>query len=199
MEGPAFSTEAESNMHRSWGAKVIGMTNMTEARLAREAEISLATISMATDYDCWRKGHESVTVEQIRKRQRPTWRTPKDRSRCDHTGCRPQRGETSRSRGIIRWWFNNDSKREDSSRSIACLGAYNREIYPSNGPFHLLSCVRRKNRLPAHELRNAFSTSTTMLLSLFDRIMLLLYYYYFFFFFCFTNNNSSARSVVRIL
>ena len=49
------------------GAKVIGMTNMTEARLAREAEISLATISMATDYDCWRKGHESVTVEQVMK------------------------------------------------------------------------------------------------------------------------------------
>ena len=67
MEGPAFSTEAESNMHRSWGAKVIGMTNMTEARLAREAEISLATISMATDYDCWRQGHESVTVEQVMK------------------------------------------------------------------------------------------------------------------------------------
>eukprot|EP00942_MAST-04A_sp_MAST-4A-sp1_P014436 g14436.t1 len=67
MEGPAFSTEAESNMHRSWGAKVIGMTNMTEARLAREAEISLATISMATDYDCWRTGHESVTVEQVMK------------------------------------------------------------------------------------------------------------------------------------
>ena len=67
MEGPAFSTEAESNMHRSWGAKVIGMTNMTEARLAREAEISLATISMATDYDCCRTGHESVTVEQVMK------------------------------------------------------------------------------------------------------------------------------------
>lgn len=67
MEGPAFSTKAESEMHRSWGAAVIGMTNMTEARLAREAEISMATIAMATDYDAWHPDHESVTVEQVVK------------------------------------------------------------------------------------------------------------------------------------
>ena len=57
MEGPAFSTRAESEMHRSWGASVIGMTNMTEARLAREAEISFAPLSMSTDYDCWKDEH----------------------------------------------------------------------------------------------------------------------------------------------
>jgi len=67
MEGPAFSTKAESEMHRSWGASVIGMTNMTEARLAREAEMSLATIAMSTDYDAWHPSHESVTVEQVMK------------------------------------------------------------------------------------------------------------------------------------
>lgn len=63
MEGPAFSTRAESEMHRSWGASVIGMTNMTEARLAREAEISFAPLSMSTDYDCWKDEH--VTVEAV--------------------------------------------------------------------------------------------------------------------------------------
>jgi 5'-methylthioadenosine phosphorylase len=65
MEGPAFSTIAESNMHREFGAKVIGMTNLAEARLAREAEISFATVAMATDYDCWRPGHDAVTVEMV--------------------------------------------------------------------------------------------------------------------------------------
>ncbi len=65
MEGPAFSTRAESNLHRSWGASVIGMTNMPEAKLAREAEISYATLAMATDYDCWHPHHDAVTVEQV--------------------------------------------------------------------------------------------------------------------------------------
>ena len=65
MEGPAFSTRAESNLYRSWGAKVIGMTNIPEAKLAREAEISYATLAMATDYDCWHEGHDNVTVEQV--------------------------------------------------------------------------------------------------------------------------------------
>jgi 5'-methylthioadenosine phosphorylase len=65
MEGPAFSTRAESNLHRSWGASVIGMTNMPEAKLAREAEISYATLAMATDYDCWHPHHEAVTVDQV--------------------------------------------------------------------------------------------------------------------------------------
>jgi len=65
MEGPAFSTKAESEMHRSWGASVVGMTNLTEARLAREAEMSMATIAMATDYDAWHPDHEAVTVEQV--------------------------------------------------------------------------------------------------------------------------------------
>jgi 5'-methylthioadenosine phosphorylase len=65
MEGPAFSTRAESNLYRSWGARVIGMTNLPEAKLAREAEISYATLAMATDYDCWHTGHDDVTVEQV--------------------------------------------------------------------------------------------------------------------------------------
>jgi 5'-methylthioadenosine phosphorylase len=65
MEGPAFSTRAESNLYRSWGASVVGMTNLPEAKLAREAEISYATLAMATDYDCWRAGHDAVTVDQV--------------------------------------------------------------------------------------------------------------------------------------
>lgn len=65
MEGPQFSTKAESNLYRSWGADVIGMTNLQEAKLAREAEICYATIAMVTDYDCWHESHDAVTVEQI--------------------------------------------------------------------------------------------------------------------------------------
>ncbi len=65
MEGPHFSTKAESNLYRSWGADVIGMTNLQEAKLAREAEICYATIAMVTDYDCWHPDHESVTLEQV--------------------------------------------------------------------------------------------------------------------------------------
>jgi 5'-methylthioadenosine phosphorylase len=65
MEGPAFSTRAESNIYRSWGMDVIGMTNLQEAKLAREAEICYVTIAMVTDYDCWHEEHDAVTVEQI--------------------------------------------------------------------------------------------------------------------------------------
>jgi 5'-methylthioadenosine phosphorylase len=65
MEGPQFSTRAESNLYRSWGADVIGMTNLQEAKLAREAEICYATMAMVTDYDCWHEGHDDVTVEQV--------------------------------------------------------------------------------------------------------------------------------------
>ena len=65
MEGPQFSSLAESELYRSWGAHVIGMTNMPEARLAREAEICYVTIAMVTDYDCWHEGHDDVTVEAI--------------------------------------------------------------------------------------------------------------------------------------
>lgn len=65
MEGPAFSTKAESHLYRSWGATVIGMTNLTEAKLAREAEIAYATLALATDYDCWHPDHDSVTVEMV--------------------------------------------------------------------------------------------------------------------------------------
>jgi 5'-methylthioadenosine phosphorylase len=65
MEGPAFSTRAESQLYRSWGCEVIGMTNHTEARLAREAEIAYATLAMVTDYDCWHQQHASVTVDMV--------------------------------------------------------------------------------------------------------------------------------------
>ncbi|TRU82216.1 MAG: S-methyl-5'-thioadenosine phosphorylase [Microcystis novacekii Mn_MB_F_20050700_S1] len=65
MEGPAFSTKAESNLYRSWGASVIGMTNLTEAKLAREAEIAYATLALVTDYDCWHPDHDHVTVEMV--------------------------------------------------------------------------------------------------------------------------------------
>lgn len=63
MEGPAFSTYAESQLYRSWGASVIGMTNMPEARLAREAEIAYASLALVTDFDCWHPGHDAVTAE----------------------------------------------------------------------------------------------------------------------------------------
>ncbi len=67
MEGPQFSTLAESNLYRSWKADVIGMTNMPEAKLAREAEIKYASVSMVTDYDCWHPDHENVDVQQVIK------------------------------------------------------------------------------------------------------------------------------------
>jgi 5'-methylthioadenosine phosphorylase len=65
MEGPAFSTKAESNVYRSWGMDVIGMTNLQEAKLAREAEICYVTVAMVTDYDCWHADHAAVTVNDI--------------------------------------------------------------------------------------------------------------------------------------
>jgi len=65
MEGPQFSTKAESNVYRSWGMDVIGMTNLQEAKLAREAEICYVTVAMVTDYDCWHPHHDSVTVDQV--------------------------------------------------------------------------------------------------------------------------------------
>ena len=65
MEGPAFSTKAESNLYRSWGASIIGMTNLPEAKLAREAEIAYATLALVTDYDCWHNDHDNVTVDMI--------------------------------------------------------------------------------------------------------------------------------------
>ena len=65
MEGPQFSTRAESELYRTWGVSVIGMTNLPEARLAREAELPYATLAMATDYDCWHEGHDAVTVSAV--------------------------------------------------------------------------------------------------------------------------------------
>src|SRR5690606_23925221 len=65
MEGPQFSTRAESNLYRSWGCDVIGMTNMPEAKLAREAEICYATVAMVTDFDCWHEEHAHVDVAAV--------------------------------------------------------------------------------------------------------------------------------------
>ena len=65
IEGPQFSTKAESNLYRSWGMDVIGMTNLQEAKLAREAELCYVTVAMVTDYDCWHPQHDEVTVDQI--------------------------------------------------------------------------------------------------------------------------------------
>ncbi|MBK16537.1 MAG: S-methyl-5'-thioadenosine phosphorylase [Prochlorococcus sp. SP3034] len=65
MEGPAFSTRAESNLYRKWGCSIIGMTNHTEARLAKEAEIAYSSLSMVTDYDCWHQDHKEVSVEMV--------------------------------------------------------------------------------------------------------------------------------------
>lgn len=65
MEGPAFSTKAESYLYRNWGAAIVGMTNLPEAKLAREAEIAYATLALVTDYDCWHLDHDSVTVEMV--------------------------------------------------------------------------------------------------------------------------------------
>jgi len=67
MEGPQFSTKAESKLYRAWGCDVIGMTNMPEAKLAREAELCYATVAMVTDFDCWHPDHDSVTVDQVIK------------------------------------------------------------------------------------------------------------------------------------
>lgn len=65
MEGPAFSTKAESNTYRQWGMDIIGMTNLQEAKLAREAEIAYATLALVTDYDCWHEEHDAVTLEMV--------------------------------------------------------------------------------------------------------------------------------------
>jgi 5'-methylthioadenosine phosphorylase len=65
MEGPAFSTKAESNLYRSWGMDVIGMTHLQEAKLAREAELCYVTVAMVTDFDCWHPEHDAVTVTDI--------------------------------------------------------------------------------------------------------------------------------------
>lgn len=65
IEGPTFSTRAESNLFRSWGCRVVGMTNLPEARLAREAELAYATLALSTDYDCWYEGHDEVSVESV--------------------------------------------------------------------------------------------------------------------------------------
>jgi 5'-methylthioadenosine phosphorylase len=65
MEGPAFSTKAESNVYRQWGMDIIGMTNLQEAKLAREAEIAYATLALVTDYDCWHEDHDAVSIDMV--------------------------------------------------------------------------------------------------------------------------------------
>jgi 5'-methylthioadenosine phosphorylase len=94
MEGPQFSTRAESNLYRQWGCDVIGMTNMPEAKLAREAEICYATVAMVTDYDCWHEDHAEVDVaavirvlkDNVAKGQRLVTRLARDFPR-QHPAC----------------------------------------------------------------------------------------------------------------
>ena len=78
MEGPAFSTRAESQLYRSWGMDIIGMTNLQEAKLSREAEICYVTIALVTDYDCWHESHESVSADMILDNLRKNSRTAQD-------------------------------------------------------------------------------------------------------------------------
>ena len=94
MEGPQFSTRAESQLYRSWGAHVIGMTNLQEAKLAREAELCFATLALATDYDCWNPDHADVADRRrpagARRQRRAgaAHRRRGSRARCRHaTGC----------------------------------------------------------------------------------------------------------------
>ncbi len=98
MEGPQFSSRAESELYRSWGCSVIGMTNMPEAKLAREAELCYATVAMVTDYDCWHEDHDDVTVDQVIQVLRKNAASAKallaavvprlrDRSQCCDRGC----------------------------------------------------------------------------------------------------------------
>ncbi len=92
MEGPQFSTRAESRIYRSWGVDVIGMTNLQEARLAREAEICYATVAMATDYDCWHESHEDVTVEAVLEVMRRNVGNAKALVQAAARHVRPERG-----------------------------------------------------------------------------------------------------------
>ena len=80
MEGPQFSTRAESELYRSWGVDVIGMTNLQEAKLAREAEICYATLAMVTDYDCWHEDEDDVSGEAVMEVVRRTSRSPRTSS-----------------------------------------------------------------------------------------------------------------------
>ena len=90
MEGPQFSTKAESNLYRSWGADVIGMTNLQEAKLAREAEICYATVAMVTDYDCWReeprRGHHRRDGRRAPPERRQRGQGGGGGGRCDSRG-----------------------------------------------------------------------------------------------------------------
>ena len=119
MEGPQFSTRAESNLYRQWGCDVIGMTNMPEAKLAREAEICYATVAMVTDYDCWHADHAEVDVAavikvlkaNVEKAQRLVTRLardfPRDASEVpDRLGPRARRGDHHAARGARsrHWW-----------------------------------------------------------------------------------------------
>ena len=92
MEGPQFSTLAESKLYRSWGMDIIGMTNLQEAKLAREAEICYTTIALVTDYDCWHPEHDQVTVEMIianltaEREDRAAGDRARGRTRCRSSG-----------------------------------------------------------------------------------------------------------------
>ena len=104
IEGPQFSTRAESELYRSWGMDVIGMTNLTEAKLAREAEICYATLALVTDYDCWHPEHDAVTVDQIMANLTQNVATAKAVLRVAvRRGRRAGRPASARTRCATRW------------------------------------------------------------------------------------------------
>ena len=140
MEGPQFSTLAESKLYRSWGMDVIGMTNLQEAKLAREAEICYATIALVTDYDCWHPDHDSVTVDMIiaNLTQNAATAQQVDR-RSGRSGCRTSAPASARSRSqhaII-------TRPEQFPRGQTRPCADHREIHRSSG----IRCADR-NRNP---------------------------------------------------
>ena len=114
MEGPQFSTKAESNVYRGLGMDVIGMTNLQEAKLAREAELCYVTVAMVTDYDCWHPHHDSVTVDQIRRRA-----AQERRERCES---RPRDGGRHAARALLQMRIgagprDSDRSQKDSRRN----------------------------------------------------------------------------------
>ncbi len=130
MEGPQFSTKAESNLYRSWGMDVIGMTNLTEARLAREAELCYVTVAMVTDYDCWHEEHDHVTVDQIVARA------------AEERGARVQRGARS-----------GDGDAEDARLQVR-FGAEERHHHPEE------RCASRHAGAPEAAGRQVFQLRT---------------------------------------
>ena len=144
MEGPAFSTKAESNVYRQWGMDIIGMTNLQEAKLAREAEIAYATLALVTDYDCWHEGHDDVTVEMVieylNKNVRNAQLVLKDavkrvaaeKSPNQYRGCHKER-HLHRTRPLA---CGNGKKTRSNNRKIRCRSPHVRKGATRNAENH---------------------------------------------------------------